>query len=121
MSQTRDPQPYLPLTEPMFHILLSLADGDKHGYAILKDVARRTEGKVEFSTGTLYGIIKRLVSEGMIAKSAFRPAPAEDDDRRRYYRLTPFGRQVAIAEAERLEKIVALARAGKLLRGPEPA
>lgn len=121
MKEGRDPEPYLPLTPAMFHVLLSLADGEKHGYGILKEVSSRTEGKVELSTGTLYGIIKRLVNEGMIEMSETRPSPDEDDERRRYYRLTPFGLQVAMAEAERMEEIISVARAKNLLGRLETA
>lgn len=117
----RDPQPCLPLTPAMFHVLLALAEGEKHGYAILKEVARRTQGRVELSAGTLYGIIKRAVSEGMIEETVERPVPELDDERRRYYRLTEFGFAVARAEAERLEELTAMARASKLLPGAKPA
>jgi DNA-binding PadR family transcriptional regulator len=114
--KTRDLEAFLPLTPAMFHILLALADGEKHGYAILKEVARRTEGKVRLSAGTLYGIIKRLLRDGMVVESGERPDPALDDERRRYYRLTEPGRRLAVAEAERIEAVVAMARAKKLLR-----
>ena len=114
----RDPSPYLPLTAPMYHVLVALADEEQHGYAIIKTVARQTADKVVLSTGTLYGIIKRLLVEQMIVESARRPAAANDDERRRYYRITDFGRRVAIAEAERLEKMVAVARAARLLDAP---
>jgi DNA-binding PadR family transcriptional regulator len=107
----------LPLTPPLFHVLLALADGEKHGYAILKEVHQQTEGEVQLSTGTLYGIIKRLLADGMIVECAKRPAAAFDDQRRRYYRLTDWGRQVAAAEAERLEKLLARARGKRLLEG----
>lgn len=117
----KDPEPFLPVTPAMFHVLLALADGEKHGYAILKEVAQRTGGKVRLSAGTLYGIIHRLLAEGLVVESDERPDPALDDERRRYYRLTDFGRQVAVAEAERLEEILAMARAKKLLRKPELA
>lgn len=120
-KRRRDPTPQLPLTPAMFHVLLSLVDGDKHGYAILKEVARHSEGKVRLSAGTLYGIIKRLVNEGMIVESAYRPQPALDDERRRYYRLTEFGHAVARAEARRLEEMVGMARAKHLLERPKPA
>ncbi len=106
---------HLPLSPPMFHVLLALADGDKHGYAIMKDVAARTDGKVKLSAGTLYGIVARLLADGMIAETRRRPAPALDDERRRYYQLTDFGRQIAIAEAERMEQAIALARSKRLL------
>src|ERR1700741_1241442 len=87
-----------PLTPAMFHVLLALAGDDLHGYAILKEVELRTGGKVRLSTGTLYGIIKRLLNDGLIVELRSRPAESEDDERRRYYRLTPQGRQVAAAE-----------------------
>ena len=112
----KDAEPFLPLTPAMFHVLLALADGEKHGYAILKEVAQRTGGKVRLSAGTLYGIIHRLLSEGLVVESDERPDPALDDERRRYYRLADFGRKVAVAEAERLEEMIAMARAKKLLR-----
>ena len=107
----------LPLTPALFHVLLSLADGEKHGYAILKEVEARTDGAVRLSTGTLYGIIKRLLVEGLIVESRRRPA-SNDDERRRYYRMTEFGRRVAIAEARRLERMVSVARATRLLDKP---
>lgn len=115
-SDTRNSESNVPLTPAMFHVLLALAGDDLHGYAILKDVAVRTQGEVQLSTGTLYGIIKRLLNDGLIAELRQRPAAAEDDERRRYYRLTAQGREVAAAEAERLEKVVALARSRNLLR-----
>jgi DNA-binding PadR family transcriptional regulator len=100
----------------MFHVLLALAGEDLHGYAILKEVGLRTAGKVRLSTGTLYGIIKRLLSDGLIAELRARPAEIEDDERRKYYRLTPLGRQVAAAEAERMDEVLAIARARHLLK-----
>ena len=84
-----------PLTAAMFNVMLALSDGDKHGYAILKDVAAQTNGEVQLSTGTLYGIVKRLLSEGMIVELRRRPAGEDDDSRRRYYHLTAEGRKVA--------------------------
>jgi DNA-binding PadR family transcriptional regulator len=104
-----------PLTTAMFNVLLALSDGDKHGYAILKDVEAQTNGEVQLSTGTLYGIIKRLVNDGWIVEARRRPPAAEDDQRRRYYRLTPEGRQVAVAEAQRMEKLIERARAKRLI------
>jgi DNA-binding PadR family transcriptional regulator len=104
-----------PLTPAMFHVLLALAGEDMHGYAILKEVELRTAGEVKLSTGTLYGIIKRLLADGLIIELRQRPA-AHDDERRRYYRLTIQGRELASAEAARLEKVVALARSRNLLR-----
>jgi DNA-binding PadR family transcriptional regulator len=100
----------------MFHVLLALAGEDMHGYAILKEVGLRTGGKVRLSTGTLYGIIKRMLSDGLIAELRTRPAESGDDERRKYYRLTPLGRQVAMVEAERLDEVLAIARARHLLK-----
>jgi len=112
---------YGPLTPAMFHVLLALAGDDLHGYAILKEVELRTGGKVRLSTGTLYGIIKRLLNDGLIVEMRTRPAEAEDDERRRYYRLTPHGRQVAAAEAERMDEILAVARSRNLIKKPRLA
>jgi DNA-binding PadR family transcriptional regulator len=109
----RDPEALLPLTPAMFHVLVALADGETHGYQILKDVEELTGGAVRLSTGTLYGIIKRLLSDGLIRESA---AADKDDDRRRTYALTAFGREVARAEAARLEHTLALARRKALFR-----
>src|SRR5438270_4726738 len=95
-----------PLTPAMFNVLLALADGDKHGYAMLKEVAEHTNGEVQLSTGTLYGIIKRLLLEGLIVEVRNRPAMGSEDQRRRYYHLTPRGREVAIAEARRMETVL---------------
>ena len=120
-SQRHDPGPFLPLTPALFHVLLALAEEDRHGYAILKEVELRTGGEVRLSTGTLYGIIKRLLSDGLIVELRQRPAANNDDERRRYYRLTPLGHAVAQAEAARMEKIVALARSRNLLRKPRTA
>ena len=114
MTAKSDPLPFLPLTPAAFHVLLALADGPRHGYSILKEVEERTGGDVRLSTGTLYGLIKRFLDDELIVE-----LPAEDDgnERRRSYRLTPFGRQVAKAEAERLEQLVAAARGVRLLPG----
>src|SRR5439155_19588769 len=98
----REPEGLLPLPISVFHILLALADGELHGYGIMKEVAARTEGKVRLGPGTLYGSIKRLIQDRLIEESAARPDPALDDERRRYYRLTAFGQRVTIAETKRL-------------------
>jgi DNA-binding PadR family transcriptional regulator len=111
-----NPEPYGPLTPAMFHVLLALAGEDRHGYAILKEVEFSTNGKVKLSTGTLYGIIKRLLADGLIGELRSRPAEADDDERRRYYRLTPLGRQIAAAEAQRMDQVLAIARANNLLK-----
>ena len=104
-----------PLTPALFNVLLALTDGDKHGYGIMKEVSSQTEGEVQLSTGTLYGIIKRLLSTGWI-KEVRGPAAKSDDPRRRYYRLTEEGREIAVAEAKRLEKLVERARHKRLIR-----
>jgi DNA-binding PadR family transcriptional regulator len=114
----RDPRESLPLTPAEFEVLISLGDGEKHGYAILKEVARRTGGAVSLGPATLYTIIRRLVSEGILAESAGRPDPALDDERRRYYGVTDYGRRVASAEAARMETALAMARSKNLLRKP---
>lgn len=103
------------LTPAMFQMLLALGDGEKHGYAILKDVEQQTNGEVRLNTGTMYAIIKRLLSEGIIEECHSRPAVEHDDQRRRYYRLTARGRELTIAEAERMEKLIATAREKRLL------
>jgi DNA-binding PadR family transcriptional regulator len=105
-----------PLTPAMFNVLLALSDGDKHGYAILKEVLEQTSGQVQLSTGTLYGIIKRLLADGLIVELRRRPAIENDDQRRRYYHLTDQGRALAIAEAERMEKLLARARGKRLIK-----
>lgn len=111
----RDPQSYLPLTEASFQVMAALADGGTHGYQILKDVDTRTDGRVRLSTGTLYGLIKRLLAEGLIAEIRRRPGAGDADRGRRDYQLTDFGRQVAEAEAARLQQLVATARAARLI------
>ena len=99
----------------MFNILLALADQDRHGYDIMREVDERTEGKVRLGPGTLYGSIKRMLSDGLIEELDERPDPELDDERRRYYRLTDFGYRVAVAEAERLAHLVKSARSKNLL------
>lgn len=106
----------LPLTPAVFHVLLTLADGERHGYGIMQEVESRTGGRVRLGPGTLYGSVKRMLADGLIEESDERPDRALDDERRRYYRLTSFGRHVAIAEAERLQSLVIEARAKRLLR-----
>ena len=108
-----DPLELLPLTPAMFYVLVALADGQTHGYAIMKEVEQLTGGDVRLSTGTLYGIIKRLLNDALIRESAVRAA---DDERRRSYELTAFGREVARAEAARLEQTLAIARRKKLFK-----
>ena len=105
----------LPLTPATLHVLLALADGDKHGSAVIKDV-RRTQGVVNLGAGTLYAMVRRLLADGLIIEADERPDPALDDERRRYYRLTAFGRDVTAAEVSRMETIVLQARAKRIGR-----
>jgi DNA-binding PadR family transcriptional regulator len=101
----------LPLPPATFHILMSVADEDRHGYAIIQDIASRTGGELQMSAGTLYRSIQRMLEQGLVVETRERPAPEEDDERRRYYRITSFGLAVARAEARRLAQMVKLARA----------
>lgn len=114
-SQTKNPNDLLPLTPATFHILLSLAETERHGYGIIQDVEARTEGQVSMGPGTLYGRLSRMLEAGLIEEIDERPAPDLDDQRRRYYRLTDFGRKVTEAEAKRLADLVAVARRKGLL------
>jgi DNA-binding PadR family transcriptional regulator len=116
---TDDIDALLPLPEATFHILVSLADGERHGYAIIQDVEARTEGRLRLSPGTLYRTIQRLLQQGLIAESKRRPAKELDDERRRYYRITGDGLTAARAEMRRLTELVRLARARGLT--PETA
>ena len=110
-----------PLTPAVFHILLSLAEGEKHGYAIMQEVAERTGGALTMGPGTLYGTVKRMLEAGLVEESGERPDPAMDDQRRRYYRMTRQGRRAVSQEAERLDALVRAARAKSLLRRPQRA
>jgi DNA-binding PadR family transcriptional regulator len=121
MKKRNLPDALLPLTPAVFHILLALADGERHGYAIMQQVASRTEGKMRLGPGTLYGSIKRMLAEDLIEESDERPDPELDDERRRYYRLTQFGQRVAAAEVERLAKLVRVAKSKSLLKSLKPA
>jgi DNA-binding PadR family transcriptional regulator len=117
MKSDASPEPLLPLPSAVFHILMSLADEDRHGYAIIQDVAARTDGELKLSAGTLYRSIQRMLEQGLIVETRERPAPEEDDERRRYYRITPFGVAVARAEARRLDRLIKLARASGFAPG----
>jgi DNA-binding PadR family transcriptional regulator len=110
-----DPEAYLPLHRDTFHILVSLADRDRHGYAVMQDVLERTDGALRLSPSSLYLSIRRLLEQHLIEELAERPDPAQDDERRRYYTLTKLGRAVAGAEARRLERLLRDARATGLL------
>jgi len=107
----------LSLSPPEFQILLALADGEKHGYAIMQEIQVRTEGRTRLGPGTLYGAIKRMLGNGLIEEAEERPDPQLDDQRRRYYRLTDAGRRLAVAEAQRLAELVRTARDKQLLAG----
>ncbi len=110
-----DPEELLPLSPAVFHVLLALADAERHGYGIIKEVEARTDGRVRLGPGTLYGSIRRMQEQGLVEESDERPDAELDDERRRYYRLTDFGRRVAVAEAERLSGLVSAARAKRQL------
>jgi DNA-binding PadR family transcriptional regulator len=105
-----DPDSLLPLPVAVFHILVALADRDRHGYSIMRDVATRTDGKVRLSAGTLYSSIRRMLEQGLIEELQESPDPESRDERRRYYRLTGWGRRVAMAEARRLTDMLSQAR-----------
>jgi DNA-binding PadR family transcriptional regulator len=107
--------PDQPLTPAVFHILMALADGEKHGYSIMKDVERQTGGRLRVGPGTLYGSIKRMLVSGFIEESDERPDPAIDDERRRYYRISGMGRKVLVSESERLDLAVRTARQKQVL------
>jgi DNA-binding PadR family transcriptional regulator len=112
-----DADALLPLKPLVFQVLLSLVDGERHGYAIVQDIAGRTSARLRVEPGNLYRTLRDMLEAGLIEESARRPAPDADDERRRYYRVTRFGRQVASAEAARLADLVADARARRLLKG----
>jgi DNA-binding PadR family transcriptional regulator len=108
-------RPFL-LSRDTFHILVALADHDRHGYSIMQEVSERTDGKIRLSPSTLYSAIKRLLEQGLIEELEERPDPEHDDERRRYYRLTKAGKRAATEEARHLEKLLSDARASGLVR-----
>jgi len=112
----KSPQDLLPLTPPVFHILLALTDEERHGYGIMQDVARQTDGTLQLGPGTLYGCLKRMLAAGLVEESEERPDPELDDERRRYYRMTALGKRVVRAEAQRLAGAVVAAKS-KLIGG----
>jgi len=113
----RKPSDLLPLTPPVFHILLALADEERHGYGIMQDVARQTNDALQLGPGTLYGCLKRMLAAGLVEESDERPDPELDDERRRYYRMTALGRKTVRAEASRLAGAVSAANARLGLAG----
>jgi DNA-binding PadR family transcriptional regulator len=100
-----------------FHILMAVAYEDRHGYAIIQDIEARTGGELKLSAGTLYRSIQRMLEQGLLIETRERPAPEEDDERRRYYRITPYGEEVARAEGRRLAQLVKMARASGFVAG----
>ena len=115
MARINHPHGSLPLTPAVFHILLALSDGERHGYAIMQEVAADTSGSLQLGPGTLYGCLKRMLAARLVEESDERPDPDIDDERRRYYRMTDFGVRTLRAEAERLASAVSAARAKRLL------
>src|SRR5215210_5594296 len=114
-SSLPDPDTFLPLPAATFHILIALAREDRHGYAVIQDVEERTGGELRLSAGTLYRSIQRMLDQGLIRETRDRPAPELDDERRRYYRITPFGEAVARAEVQRMTALIKMARAQGLV------
>jgi len=112
-----DVQNLLPLTPTVFHMLLALADGEKHGYGIMKSVEDETQGQMQIRTGSLYGSIRRMIEGGLIEEKSERPDPELDDERRRYYGLTDFGRRVLTAEAERISQALLVIQKKHVLGG----
>lgn len=115
MTKRTSPDTLIPLTAPVFHILMALADRERHGYAIMREVQAQTDGALKLGPGTLYGCIKRMLALGLLARGREQADPAMDDERRRYYRLTDLGRRVVQAEADRLARAVAAAQSKRLL------
>jgi DNA-binding PadR family transcriptional regulator len=113
----QQPASLLPLPSATFHILMALASEDRHGYAIIQDIEQRTNGALRLSAGTLYRSIQRMLEQGLVVETSERPAPELDDERRRYYRITPFGMAVARAEARRFKDLLILARASGFVPG----
>jgi DNA-binding PadR family transcriptional regulator len=111
MAKNRSPQELPPLTPPVFHILLALAEEERHGYGIMQDVAQQTAGALQLGPGTLYGCLKRMLAAGLVEECEERPDPALDDERRRYYRVTELGKRIVRAEARRLAGAVTVAMA----------
>jgi DNA-binding PadR family transcriptional regulator len=117
-ADPRDPYSQLPLTAVVLHILLALTDGERHGYAISQDVESATDGQVRMGPGTLYGSIQRMLAASLIEEAPQRSRAADNDERRRYYRMTAFGRRVLELELQRLAQIVHVARRKRLVRDP---
>jgi DNA-binding PadR family transcriptional regulator len=116
-SALPDPETLLPLPPATFHILMALAAGDRHGYAIIQEVAALTDNQIRLGAGTLYRSLQRMLEQGLILETGDRPAPDNDDERRRYYRITAHGESVARAEARRIAGLLRLARASGFAKG----
>ena len=116
-ARAQDADRFLPLKPVAFQILLSLADGERHGYGITQDIASRTAARMRIEPGNLYRSLRTMLDDGLIEESERRPAPDLDDERRRYYRITPLGRRVAVAETARLESLVAEAKGKRWMKG----
>lgn len=116
-----DPKELIPMRPVDFLVLLMLAQGDRHGYGVMQDVEAHTRGQVQLEAGSLYRTIRRLEEQGLLTESGRRPSADRDDERRRYYRLTPLGRRVVGAEADRLRALVRLAEAAQVLAPEVPA
>ena len=114
-EQSEDIDSFLPLPTAVFHILVALADRDRHGYSVMQDVAARTDGKVRLSAGTLYSAVARMLEQGLIEELRENPDPDNADERRRHYRVTRLGRDVAAADARRLQDMLSHARATGLI------
>jgi DNA-binding PadR family transcriptional regulator len=114
-EQADEADAFLPLPTAVFHILVALADRDRHGYSIMQDVSARTDGKVRLSAGTLYSAVARMLEQGLIEELRENPDPDNEDERRRHYRVTRLGRDVALAEARRLQDMLSQARATGLI------
>jgi len=111
MSKEPRPEAWLPLAPVALHALLALAEQDLHGYALLKEIRRSTAGGIDIGASTLYSVLRRLEEGGLVEEATTRPRPALDDERRRYFRLAPFGRRVLLSELQRLDEVLAAARA----------
>ncbi len=120
-DEARGPEDYLPLTPAVLDIVLALGDEELHGYAIMREVRRRTDGRRRLAPGTLYRSLRQMQEKGLVAEPEERPDPGLDDERRRYYRLTELGRRVAVAEVERLEDAVRAARSKGLVPKTRPS
>ena len=117
MAKDASSEKLAPLSAPVFHILVSLSDQERHGYGIMLDVAEQTGGALQLGPGTLYGCLNRMLAAGLVEESAERKDPSVDDARRRYYRITRAGRRAVSLEAERLARAVSAARSRRLLKG----